>query len=116
MSADRLTIAQAREVFAVTQMTLYLWRQGSATKAALPVEKPRVKLGEREGAVLIDPEKAVKWANKHGVAIAVDPAKILKRDAKAGSAKPGPKPRADRAPRAKATKAPRRHVAHAVPA
>lgn len=113
MSADRLTIAQAREVFAVTQMTLFLWRQGTTTRTPLPVEKPRVKLGEREGAVLMDPEKLVKWANKHDVAIAVDPAKILKRDAKLGSAKPGPKPKADKA---KATKAPTRRAAHAVPA
>ena len=93
VNQDRLTLAQAREMFGVTQMSLYLWRKGSATRAPLPVEKPRAKLGESPTQVLFCPEKLAKWAKKHDVAIAVDAAKILKRYAKAEAPKRGPKPK-----------------------
>ena len=86
---DRMTLAQARTLFGVTSMTLYLWRQGTASKAALPTEKPRAKLGEPATAILFDPAKVEKWAAKHDVPLATTVAKALKGEAP----KPGPKPR-----------------------
>lgn len=124
-NTDRFTLAQARALFNVTSMTLYLWRRGTSTKAALPTEKPRAKLGELATAVLFDPAKLVKWADKHEVPLAMTVAQVTKMASSETSTKRGPKARkpaakavAKAAPAAKpAKRAPRKTAtAEAAPA
>lgn len=85
MSA-RLSIKQLAQAFNVSTMTLYLWRQGTPTKEALPcvVEgpPPRSRVTFKVG-----PTKA--WAKKHGLEFAVDPVTLLSTTEE--RSKPGPK-------------------------
>lgn len=89
-AAPSLTTKQLQQAFGVAHMTVYNWRQGTATKDALPFTlenpdavKPRVRF----------PLAKIKaWAKRNGVPFAVEPEKILaKADDRDG--KPGPKPR-----------------------
>ena len=85
MTAPTLTMKQVREVFNVTSVTLYHWRNGTPTKEPLP------STTDDKLRVHFSPSALMKWAKKNKVAIAVDPVKILERGDVAE--KPGPKPR-----------------------
>lgn len=71
-----LSVKQLAQVFGVTEMTIYNWREETATKTALP--KTRT-------AALIE-----KWAKRNGVAIVQLPAAVLRSTPRA---KTGPKPK-----------------------
>lgn len=73
-TAKSLTIKQAQEAFGIAHMTLHNWRQGTATKEALPATT-----GEN-GRVSIRLGDLKTWAKRHGVEFATDPAKIIERD------------------------------------
>ena len=84
--------------FGVGHMTVYNWRKGSTSRKPLPVitgDKGRVSFS-------VDAVKA--WAKEHGVKFTV-PAIV------SWASKPGPKPKADKAP---AKKAPANAIAKAV--
>lgn len=67
-----LTTKELERVFGVSAMTLYLWRQGTATKSKLRTA-PK-KRGER--SVLFYEDDVRAWASRHEVALVVDPSRI----------------------------------------
>lgn len=84
MAAQTLTTAQLQKGFACGHMTIYNWKQGTATKDPLPFEKD----GE-SGRVTYALSKVKAWAKKHGVGFSETEA--LKVEA---GSKRGPKPAA----------------------
>lgn len=90
MEALTLNTADLCRVFGVTPMTIYLWRQGTASKHS----KLPVVVGKRVGrAVLFRPSAVLTWAQKNGVEVQVDPVAILAEKEGSERPRPGPKPR-----------------------
>lgn len=67
-----LTTQQVMQIFAVSHVTVYQWRQGNGSKKALPCKtgKPTAR------SVLFDPAKVEQWANAHEVPMLYDPVKL----------------------------------------
>jgi predicted DNA-binding transcriptional regulator AlpA len=67
-----LNTQQLMQIFGVSHMTVYQWRQGTATKKKLPatVGKPTPR------SVAFDPVKVETWASKHDVPLLYDPVKL----------------------------------------
>lgn len=82
--AQTLTTADLTTIFGVSHMTIHNWKKGTPTKDPLPT----VETGTRN--VLFPVAGIKRWAKVEGVAIVVDPDKLL---AKPAQRKPGPKPR-----------------------
>ena len=77
----KLTTKDLIAAFDVTSMTIANWRQGSATKSALPCHKAG-------RAVTFAPGKVKQWAKQNGVPI-LAPESLL---GAAERSRPGPKP------------------------
>lgn len=88
--AATLTTKQLQQAFGVAHMTVYNWRQGTATKDALPFEVSDPKAVKPRISYKVSVVKA--WAKRNGVDFAVAPEKILASTG-ARDGKPGPKPR-----------------------
>jgi hypothetical protein len=60
------------KIFDVSHVTIYQWRQGTATRKPLPCKtgKPTAR------SVLFDPAKIEAWANTHEVPMLYDPVKL----------------------------------------
>jgi len=84
MATKKLTTKDLLRVFAVTPMTIHLWRKGTATRSPLPTSSPA---GKRP--VFFSAAKIKQWAEKNGVTIVLDPLGLESDDVK-----PGPKPKA----------------------
>lgn len=67
-----LTTQQVMQIFNVSHVTVYQWRQGTATRKALPckVGKPTAR------SVAFDPTKIESWANANEVPMFYDPMKL----------------------------------------
>lgn len=76
--AQHLTLNQTARAFGVSLMSLYLWRQGTATKEPLPTV-------ESDGRQVVDAKVARTWASLHGLKF------VLKNAGTVG--KDGPKPK-----------------------
>lgn len=81
MATNLLNTKQVMALFGVSHVTTYSWRQGSATRDALPTAPTkgrdvRFKLGDLKA-----------WARKHHVQMVRKPEDVLKTP----SVKPGPK-------------------------
>jgi hypothetical protein len=88
-TAKSLSPKQVQQVFGVSHMTVFSWRQGNSKVTPLPcVTKPRVK-GGKAHSVTITPAALSSWAKKNGIPIVVDPSTLLADP----DVKPGPKPR-----------------------
>lgn len=83
----KLSTKDLERVFGVSSMTLYLWRQGTATKSKLRTA-PK-KRGDR--SVTYYEDDVLAYAQKHGIPIAVHPSKIKQPAARK---QPGPRARA----------------------
>lgn len=81
---NRFTNKQLERAFGVSSMTLYLWRQGTATKAAMPTVKNTGRF------VLYDRGPITAWAKKNGVEFVV-PLDQVAANAELKPAKAGPK-------------------------
>lgn len=68
MSAN-LTTKHVMAIAGVSHMTVYVWRQGTATRDALPTVEDK----KRPNAVLFRPTTLKAWAKKHGVELLYDP-------------------------------------------
>jgi hypothetical protein len=79
---NSISIKDTMQVFGVSHMALYLWRQGTPTKTALPTVEIE---GSRE--VRFAPPVLKRWAKENDVAILVDPSTFVGGKA----TKPGPK-------------------------
>lgn len=73
-AAKYLSTKHLMQAFAVSHMSIYAWRLGTATKDPLPT----LLLGQDQRSVAFSPSKVKAWAKKHGVevvdAAALDPA------------------------------------------
>lgn len=67
-----LTTPQVMQIFGVSHVTVYQWRQGSGSKKALPCKtgKPTPR------SVAFDPVKIETWANAHNIPMLYDPVKL----------------------------------------
>lgn len=86
-----LTTKDLQAGFSVGHMTIFNWRKGSPTKAALPAHT------DAAGRVTFKPAEVKAWARKHGLEFTA-PAEA------APEGKPGPKAKAAPAKKAKASK------------
>lgn len=80
--AKTFTTKQLQAGFNCGHMTIYNWRQGTATKSPLPCEI------NDQGCVRFLAARVISWAKKHEVAFDVKQAELGER-----STKPGPKPK-----------------------
>ena len=80
--AKTFTTKQLQAGFNCGHMTIYNWRQGTATKSPLPCEV------NYQGRVRFPAAQVISWAKKHEVAFDVKQAELGERPAK-----PGPKPK-----------------------
>jgi hypothetical protein len=87
----QLTSGQVCQVFGVSSMTLWNWRQGTKSLAPLPVATPK-KATEGRQVLRYNPVGLLAWAKKHGVVVAKTPEQVL-AGATAAASKPGPKQR-----------------------
>lgn len=81
-----LTVKELQAVFGVTNMTVYLWRQGTPTKAKLPTAATRGR------SVRFEVQETLDWARKHDIPVEVHPddlGRTIRPDF--GRKKPGPK-------------------------
>lgn len=72
MSATNLTTKQVMAIAGVSHMTVYVWRQGTATRDALQTISDK----KRPNAVLFSAAKLKAWAKKHGVELLHDPVAV----------------------------------------
>ena len=80
MAAKTLTVKDLIAGFKVGHMTIFNWRQGTATKDPLPVDV------DESGRVSAKPALVKAWAKKHSLTFTV-PAEV------GVTTKPGPKPK-----------------------
>lgn len=87
----QLTAKQVCQVFGISNMTLWSWRQGTRTLTPMPVATPS-KATEGRATLRFNAAGIKAWAKKHGVVMVMTPEQALDDSAKEQS-KPGPKQR-----------------------
>jgi len=77
MATATLTTKQVMALAGVSHVTVYLWRQGTPTKEALPTVD-----GSQGRAVVFKPTTFRAWAKKHGVELKCDPVALAEGSVK----------------------------------
>lgn len=93
MAKKSYTAKQLQVAFAVGHMTIYNWRQGTATRDPLPCE-----VDEETGRVAFPAASTKAWAKKYGLS-------FTEPSDSGEASKPGPKATAKKAPVKKSVKA-----------
>lgn len=73
MSTKFLTITNLQQLFAVSQVTIYHWRQGSEARDPLPVATDKAN----PRALVFLPSAVKAWAKKYKVEMTGEPASLL---------------------------------------